>query len=263
MNFFKIVLLLFIFTSSSSQAIAKIYISKTSANEKVYLLNQKSVRVGNGVLSWFSIENDIDLTLLNHFYLCNGKEAKLSINRRTSSILINEGDKGIHNYISSQSLPTGVAPWINIQDTDELKEMGQVACKKVASEDEGYLLPLTQSSYDKTNTSEISALMSGTFLKRGELIEGWLKIYRVFYKKINAVDQKKGRIYFPELKNDGFDLIQISVNCALNKLSLMRLVKYDQGRQVIDDHKYKVDYESPVPDSTSSVIIVNICKIYN
>ena len=273
----KLLLLILVVACANTYASSKINIY-TSATEKVFILDKNIVRLGKGALAWFIAESDQNFTVAYKRYIsCDGNTGSEIFNSLVST-LKNKEDRltDIENQIlvGDDLKSTTYAHLQNRTETDKrgkeiLKVASTIACKHAAPENEGNLLPFSQTNFDRNNTATISAIMSGTFLKKSGLIEGWIKGYRV---KKDPLRDNEGRIIdaqkfesfiIPVVKNDGFDLTQVSVRCDEKKLSIMKIIQYDEFDAIKVNKSFRPEYDTPIPGSILTNWVSVICRIYS
>ena len=159
-----------------------------------------SVRMGKGVVAWiFKIGDGFDFAS-QHYFSCDGRYISDSINMHSSSAPTpSEREAEILKLVKEkQPLSTS---WVEINEfeSSELELKNKIrnqikeVCTKASRESKDFLLPFFQSAKNKDNFSYIASIVSGTYSRKGDIVEGWTRMHEVKSKEHRLLN---GEIFY-------------------------------------------------------------------
>jgi hypothetical protein len=274
-----IVLNLTLLLSATASAQILKPLGESNNGSKLYLVNNKSsMRIGKGVLFWVMQEYENATGAGKYFYSCDGKYSSTSSLSYAMSFHESADTRRNEVFDSIKTSSNYDTSSVSIDDFEsvnhdlkykirtQLKEI----CANSLNEEKGTYLPFFTSLYDKNQTASIASLVIGTFSRKSEFVEGWVKIHR-----IKNVEMKKtnGEVYrkvdgtplmLDELKDDGYSMAKYSVNCKQEKYAALTYSDYDKyGTQTPKSFTPShATYQDPVPSSLGENIVQTFCRIY-
>lgn len=265
---------LIVATSIQAQSLRKIYID---VNSKISIVTEpRSTKLGKGILSWIYTEDDgIDIAN-QRFISCDGKfisdEIFVSLSLKEKSL---DRQSEILNDIKKFQPPSTQAAIIEEFELSEfqhklkfralLKEL----CANSTPERRNNFIPFFKSTQDKNKESFVSSIVSGTFNRRGSVVEGWIRIHEVvstIYKKSNGENLLKsdGTPYEHDvIKDDSYKMDMLSVNCAAGEYDFIQSAQYGKNKELIKSNDFgKPVYKKPIPETMGDSIVRTFCAIY-
>lgn len=276
-HFIAINFILLFCTNASAQILKPLGESENGG--KLYLINNKSsMKIGKGVVFWVMQEYETAASAGKYFYSCDGKySATSSLNfamsfKDTVEIRRNEIFDSIRTSSNYDTSSVSIEDFesVNHDLKHKIRANLKDICASSSSEKKGTYLPFFTSLYDKYQTATIASIVVGTFNRKSEFVEGWIKIHR-----IKNVEMKKptGEVYrktdgtplmLDELKDDGYSMTKYSVNCKQEKYAVLSYTDYDKyGMQTSKSFTPShTAYQDPVPSSLGEQIVQTFCRIY-
>lgn len=248
-------------------------------DENISILNDRTnSRLGNGVLAWLITSYaSFDSATLN-YYSCDGR------------FLSNDGIKTVYSFednlktrkielsndIKNADFSANTSA-IDILDYDssefskknELRKVIKGVCANASPEKKDKLIPFFKSTQDKSGDSIVWHIFSGSLIRQGNFVTGWVEGHKTFMKDIRKSDgevlkQKDGTpLQASTLKKDGRSVYRFSVNCSQNLFGITNIVEYDQfgtNTSSVDDKNYK--YTSPIPRTFGEAVVNFYCTVY-
>lgn len=246
---------------------------------KTYISNDgTSFRLGKGVVTWiFKIGDGFDYAS-QHYFSCDGRYLSDSINVASSSALGNkEREVELLKLVKQRQSPITYRAEIEQYESSELDHKNKIrsvlkeVCGNASRESKDFLFPFFNSAKNKDNVSSIASLVSGTFNRRGDLVEGWIRIHEVISKERRL---SNGEIFYfkdgsplttSEVKDKSYQMSRFSVNCKDEKVALLAMAEYDSFGQLKPSASIdptKLIYEFPVPKTLGASIVTIFCTIY-
>lgn len=249
--------------------------------DKIYITaNKDATRLGKGVLAWIISESDQFLGADKYYFPCDARayfseyDFKFSYEDSRSKRL-----QDLNRYLKdNQKIPTTTSIMVEWNDSDmKLKDKIKFSIKEICAsatpEKKGNLFPFTESTYNKQkNRSTIFAILSGTFVRKGDFAEGWMRTYYTKKKDVKMPDGKpmlraNGTPFtITELaEEDGYHIDKISINCKDNKFAFLQTNEYDSQGQSKNSSVATgagIKYSEAVPNSTGESFVTVICSIY-
>jgi len=261
-------------TGIQAQSLRKTYVD---VNSKISIVTEpRSTKLGRGILSWIYTEGDgIDFAH-QRFMSCDGKFISdeiftlLSVKEksldRQSEILID---------IRKMQPPSTHAATIEEFELSEfqhkfkfraiLKEL----CANSTPERRNNLIPFFKSNQNKDKESSVSSIVSGTFNRRGSVVEGWIRSHEVvstIFKKSNGENLMKsdGTPYeYDVLKDESYKMDMLSVNCAEGEFDFIQSAQYGKNKELIKSNDFgKPVYKKPIPQTMGDTVVRTFCSIY-
>jgi hypothetical protein len=267
-----------LFTTVNSAAQSK----KFLANEELYksfISNDGvSVRMGKGVVAWiFNVGDGFDYAS-QHYFSCDGRFLSDAFNVVSSSAIGNkEREVELLKLIKQKQSPISYSAEIEQYESSELALKNRIrpflkeVCANASRESKDLLFPFFTSAKNKGNIFSIASLVSGTFNRKGDLVEGWIRRHEVLSKEHRLPN---GEIFYfkdgspmmtSEVKDKSYQMNRFSVDCKDEKVALLAMAEYDSYGQLKPSASIdptKAIYEFPVPKTMGSVIASVFCTIY-
>ena len=117
---------------------------------------------------------------------------------------------------------------------NELRKVIKGVCTNASAEKKDKLIPFFQSFRDKNGDSTVWHIFSGSLIRQGNFVTGWVEGHKTFMKDFKKSD---GEIYklrdgtplqASTLKKDGRLVYRFSVNCSQNLFGITNIVEYDE-----------------------------------
>lgn len=278
-NLLKLILLLIcVLNSSTSFAQSKKLVASDSSY-KTYISNDStSVRLGKGVVAWiYQIGDGFDFAS-QHYLSCDGRYISDSINVQTSAATTKfEREVELQKLVKQkQSFSISAAEVFDFESSElELKNKIRTHVKEVCAnasrESKEYLFPFAQTSKDKDNEFSVLNIVSGSFTRKGEIVEGWTRTYGVKSKEFR---RSNGEIFYnkngtalmtSEVKDNSYQMIRYSVNCKDEKTAEIASAQYDSYGQLKPNSSFsavKPNYDFSIPQTVGAKIVSVFCTIY-
>lgn len=268
---FNFLFFTFLITPQETLAQSMVYIGDNKIGIKYFISNQKdSIRMGKGVIAWFITEYDDIIIASKYYFSCDGKKMSTLLN---AEVIESESrSKRLTDlkfrFINSELIPTKMAEIVEweygeIPEKNKTRIRIKDVCSTASKEKKDFLFPYGESIHDPTtNRTTIYALESGTFLRKGEIVEGWDKSYKI---KINVKSINGESFSIREIVNEGHTMGRVRVNCKEGKYAIIASYDYDnigkiKSRTVFRDSE--ISFESAIPGSRSDAMVSTICSIY-
>lgn len=262
----------------TSSAQSKKFLATADLNKTFISNDGISVRMGKGVVAWvFKISDGFDYAS-QHYFSCDGKFISDSINVQSSSAVgVKEREIELLKLIKQMQPQITSRAEIEEYESSELELKNKIrsvlkeVCANASREKKDFLFPFFQSSKNKDNIFYIASLVSGTYSRKGDIVEGWTRMHEVKSKEHRL---PSGEIFYfkdgspmmtSEVKDKSYKMYRYSVNCKDEKVALMAMAEYDSYGQLIPSNvidSSKPIYEFPVPKTLGSVIVPVFCTIY-
>ena len=264
--------------SNGSYAQSKKFLTSDHLNKSYISNDAVSVRLGKGVIAWiFKISDGFDFAS-QHYFSCDGRFISDSLNAESSSALGNkEREVALLNLIKQKQPPLTYSAEIQEYESSELDLKNRIrpfikeVCANASRESKDFLFPFFQSARNKDNIFYIASMVSGSFTRKGDLVEGWTRMHEVKSKEHRLPN---GEIFYfkdgspmmtSEVKDKSHQMNRFSVNCKDEKVALLAMAEYDSYGQLkpsatIDPTKPIYDF--PVPKTLGSTIVSVFCTIY-
>jgi hypothetical protein len=266
------------FMSVNCPAQSKKFLS-TDEQMKSYISNDAvSVRMGKGVVAWiYTISDGFDYAS-QHYFSCDGRFLSDSFSAVSSSALGNkEREVELLKLIKQKQSPITYSAEIEQYESSELVLKNRIrpflkeVCANASRESKDLLFPFFTSAKNKGNIFSIASLVSGTFNRKGDLVEGWIRRHEVLSKEHRLPN---GEIFYfkdgspmmtSEVKDKSYQMNRFSVNCKDEKVALLAMAEYDSYGQLKPSASIdptKPIYEFPVPKTLGAFIVTIFCTIY-
>lgn len=237
-----------------------------------------SVRLGKGVIAWIFKNGDGFDYASQHYFSCDGRFLSDSLNVESSSALgIKEREIALLKLIKQKQPPITYSAEIQEYASSEIELKNKIrpfikeVCANASRESKDFLFPFFQSAKNKDNIFSIASIVSGTFSRKGDLVEGWIRMHEAKSKEHRLPN---GEIFYfrdgspmmvSEVKDKSYQMNRFSVNCKDEKVALLAMAEYDNYGQLwpsatIDPTK--VIYDFPVPKTLGSATVSVFCTIY-
>lgn len=175
---------------NGSYAQSKKFLTNDQLNKSYISNDAVSVRLGKGVIAWiFKIGDGFDYAS-QHYFSCDGRFLSDSLNVESSSALGNkEREVALLNLIKQKQPPITYIAEIQEYESSELDLKNRIrlfikeVCANASRESKDFLFPFFQSARNKDNIFSIASIVSGTFTRKGDLVEGWIRMHEVKSKE--------------------------------------------------------------------------------
>lgn len=267
-----------IFISGNCIAQSKKFLATDNLNKSYILNDATSVRLGKGVVAWiFKISDGFDYAS-QHYFSCDGRHISDSINFQSSAApTASEREAELLRLVKQKQAPSTSWAEIREYETSEIELKNKIRsnlkeiCANASRESKEYLFPFAQSSKDKDNVFTISNIVSGSFSRKGDTVEGWTRTYDVKSKEHRLPN---GDIFYfkdgtpmmnSELKDKSYLMNRYSVNCKDEKTAEVAYAQYDNYGQLKPNSAINIAkpvYEFPIPQTIGSRMVSVFCTIY-
>lgn len=279
-TFSKILTLAIIATIFSGNTFAQTIKSLGQVDDiKYYLVNDKNpTKIGKGVLIWVIQEYESFTSAERYYYSCDGKYTSSgAVGYVISTLDTNEERRAeiLRSFKQANNFDTSSYSIEDIESVDhKLKNKIRVnlreLCANATIEKKGTFFPFFTSLYNKDQTANIVSIISGTFVRKSEFVEGWARSHRIInteMKKNNGeiYRKKDGTPYMiDELKNDGYSMSKISVDCKKQEFAILLYSDHDKfGAQTSKSFTpSKPSYQIPIPNTQGESIVETFCRVY-
>lgn len=247
------------------------------ANSKVSIVTEpKSTKFGKGILSWIYTEGDgIDFAH-QRFISCDGKFISDEIFTALSlKEKLKDRQSEILNDIRKLQPPSTHSAVIEEFEISEFphklkfRALLKDLCANVTPERRNNLIPFFKSNQNQNKESSVSSIISGTFNRRGAVVEGWIRSHEVIsttFKKSNGEVMLKpdGTNYeYDVVKDDSYTMDMLSVNCAEGGFDFIQSARYGKNNELIKSNDFgKPVYKKPIPQTMGDNVVRAFCAIY-
>jgi hypothetical protein len=280
--FFKMkILLLFVAISALSfNALSQTSITlHANKDENISILNDRSnSRLGNGVLAWLITSDKVFDTAELNYYSCDGR---FFSNNSVETFFSFENDSSkrkieLSNNIKNTAFGARTSAF-DILDYDssefakknDLRKVIKGVCANASPEKKDKLIPFFKSTQDKNGDSTVWHIFSGSLIRQGNFVTGWVEGHKTFMKDVRKSDGEVLKridvtpFQAATLKKDGKSVLRFSVNCSQNLFGITNIVEYDQfgtNTSSVDDKNYK--YTAPIPRTFGEAVVNFYCTVY-
>jgi hypothetical protein len=275
----KILLFIAIFALSFNALSQSSITLLANKDENISILNDRTnSRLGNGVLAWLITSNkDFDTAKLN-YYSCDGRflssnsvEIFFSFENDSSRRKIELSNNIKNTAFGARTSALDILDYDSSEfaKKNDLRKVIKGVCANASPEKKDKLIPFFKSTQDKSGDSTVWHIFSGSLIRQGNFVTGWVEGHKTFMEDLKKSDgevlkRKDGTpIKVDTLKKDGKSVLRFSVNCSQNLFGITNIVEYDQfgtNTSSVDDKNYK--YTAPIPRTFGEAVVNFYCTVY-